>query len=244
MKRIVVMLLCILCSATMLCCGTTQNDIIDAGTVERAEPTASSLYSFSETYAVTETQEPVTEATEPTYDGFDPEVNYLEIMKDACLSGDYDLGTEAEKSRNKKIEALSLEEPKIEFDELYELAKIITAECGSSWLSVEWKMSVGEVVMNRVASPEFPDTIHDVIHQPGQYSSANTQYFANLLPFEDCVDVAARLLSGERILNEPSVVFQSSGKQGSGVHTALYDSYYGYTYLCYSSYPSLYEEVE
>ena len=28
--------------------------------------------------------------------------------------------------------------------------------------------------------------------------------------------------------------------QGSGVYLELYSSYYGYTYLCYSSYPELY----
>lgn len=89
-------------------------------------------------------------------------------------------------------------------------------------------------------SPEFPDTIKEVIHAEGQYANANTDYFKNLTPFEPCVEAAARLLSGERVLNEPSVVFQSGGVQGSGVYLELYSSYYGYTYLCYSSYPELY----
>ena len=104
----------------------------------------------------------------------------------------------------------------------------------------EWKLAVGEVVINRVDSPEFPDTIKEVIHAEGQYANANTDYFKNLTPFEPCVEAAARLLSGERVLNEPSVVFQSGGVQGSGVYLELYSSYYGYTYLCYSSYPELY----
>ncbi len=104
----------------------------------------------------------------------------------------------------------------------------------------EWKLAVGEVVINRADSPEFPDTIKEVIHAEGQYANANTDYFKNLTPFEPCVEAAARLLSGERVLNEPSVVFQSGGVQGSGVYLELYSSYYGYTYLCYSSYPELY----
>jgi len=49
-----------------------------------------------------------------------------------------------------------------------------------------------------------------------------------------------RLLSGERVLDEPSVVFQSNGRLGSGVHKKLVDDQLGVTYLCYSSHPELY----
>ncbi len=52
--------------------------------------------------------------------------------------------------------------------------------------------------MNRVASPEYPDSIHDVIYQKGQYSCVNTARFAGLVPTEECVDAALRLLCGER----------------------------------------------
>ena len=129
---------------------------------------------------------------------------------------------------------------KVFFEDLLELSKILTDECGDERLPFEWKLAVGEVVINRADSPEFPDTIKEVIHAEGQYANANTDYFKNLTPFESCVEAAARLLSGERVLNEPSVVFQSGGVQGSGVYLELYSSYYGYTYLCYSSYPELY----
>ena len=100
---------------------------------------------------------------------------------------------------------------------------------------------VEEVVLNRVASIEFPNTIEEVIHQKGQYSYANTTWFDNLVPFRDCVDIASNLLNGERIINDCSVVFQSGFRQGSGTYIELYDDYYGYTYLCYSNQPELYE---
>lgn len=175
------------------------------------------------------------------YAGFSLGVDYAALMKKCCMNGDIVAGREAESKRNLKIEALDLSVAKISFDELLELSKIITAEAGSSWLPMEWKMMVGEVVLNRVASVEFPDTIEEVIHQKGQYSNANTQWFSNMTPFEDCVEAAARLLSGERLINDGSVVFQSGSKQGSGVYLKLYDSYYGYTYLCYSNRPELYK---
>ena len=173
-------------------------------------------------------------------DGFSDDIDYLSIMKQSCLNGDYEAGVVAEKARNKKIDGLGLNVTKVFFEDLLELSKIITAECGDKRLPFEWKLAVGEVVINRADSPEFPDTIKEVIHAEGQYANANTDYFKNLTPFEPCVEAAARLLSGERVLNEPSVVFQSGGVQGSGVYLELYSSYYGYTYLCYSSYPELY----
>lgn len=143
-------------------------------------------------------EEPEEEAVRHTegVDGFSDDIDYLSIMKQSCLNGDYEAGVVAEKARNKKIDVLGLNVTKVFFEDLLELSKIITAECGDKRLPFEWKLAVGEA--------------------------------------------AARLLSGERVLNEPSVVFQSGGVQGSGVYLELYSSYYGYTYLCYSSYPELY----
>lgn len=46
-------------------------------------------------------------------------------------------------------------------DDLYWLARIISAE--SRGEPMEGKIAVGNVVLNRVASAEFPDTIYDVI---------------------------------------------------------------------------------
>ena len=54
------------------------------------------------------------------------------------------------------------------------------------------------------------------------------------------IEAAFRLLSGERVLNDPTVVFQSGGKQGSGVALELEDSIYGSVYFCYTSHPELY----
>ena len=183
---------------------------------------------------------------EVQYDGFDPDVNYMDIIIQSCLDGNAEAGREAAEARNKKIKALEMTVQPIDYDDLNELSKIITSEAGSDWLSMEWKMRIGEVVLNRVASPEYPNTIYDVIHQtnPIQYDRANGTWFKTLIPYKNCVIAAARLLNGERLINEPSVVYQAQSKQGSGVYLAMYDSYYGYTYLCYSSHPELYATEE
>lgn len=59
---------------------------------------------------------------------------------------------------------------------------MIHTEAGSAWLSMEWKMAVGEVLLNRVASPEFPDTLAGCAFQPGQYTAADEDWFEVLLP--------------------------------------------------------------
>lgn len=174
--------------------------------------------------------------------GVSLQTDYLAMMRQACLTGNVEAGHEAERLRNEKLQYLGLSDSAISFDDLFELSKIITHEIGADWHPIEWKMMVGEVVLNRVASPEYPDTIHDVIYQPWQYQSVDTRYYETLLPLEDCVEAAARLLSGERLINDISVVAQSGTERGSGTFTQLYDEKTGVTvYLCYTNYPELYE---
>ncbi|MCI8915391.1 MAG: hypothetical protein HFF26_01800 [Oscillospiraceae bacterium] len=50
------------------------------------------------------------------------------------------------------------------------LARIIFAESGNQPL--EGKIAVGNVVMNRVNNPKFPDTVYEVIFQKNQFSPA------------------------------------------------------------------------
>ena len=167
--------------------------------------------------------------------------NYMAEIITALTAGDVDHARILNAERNAKIDTIeNCPHPKIDTDDLFLLSKVMTSEAGSSWLSDDWKLKVGEVVLNRVASPEFPDTIHDVVYQRGQYGGVNTRYFANLNPNEHTVTLALRLLEGERSMH-PSVVFQAEFRQGSGSHTAYYDRYLGWVYFCYSSRTWLYE---
>ena len=156
------------------------------------------------------------------------------------LNGERERGLLYQRLRNAKIDALELDAPYIAYDDLVLLAQVIHTEAGSAWLPDEWRMAVGEVVLNRVASPEFPDTLEEVVFQPGQYSAADRDWFEVLIPFRPCLEAALRLLGGERVIGDASVVFQSGGLQG-GVALELYDSVYGSTYFCYTNHPELYQ---
>ena len=176
----------------------------------------------------------------PVRGDFEPDRDYMQIMLDCVQAGDSLGGREAAELRNTKIEELGLDYSPVDYGELELLSKLIEAEAGSRWLPMEWKMAVGEVVLNRMASPEFPDTMAEVIYQPGQYYGSGSSFFAFLRPSAASAQAAKRLLEGERVICDPSVVFQANFILGSGVHTTLHDPHLGYTYLCYSSYPELY----
>ena len=162
---------------------------------------------------------------------------YLEEMAEAAAEADVPAGRAAEKSRAAALAAGGSGEP-ISFDELYLLARVIDCEAGSDWLTDDFRLCVGGVVLNRVASPEFPDTLQEVIYQRGQYNVVNTPRFASLAPRRACVDAAMRLLQGERRM-VPAVVFQSDSLQGE-LFTMYADRRLGNTYFCLSERLELY----
>lgn len=163
---------------------------------------------------------------------------YLDEMRAAAVAGDPEAGAAAEQSRNSLIDRNGSTEGKICFADLYLLARLISAEAGCNWLSEDFRMCVGEVVLNRVASPEYPNSIREVVYQKGQYSSVNSPGFDSLVPKEECVDIALRLLQGERKMVE-SVVFQSNTIQGDPF-MIFTDHTLGTTYFCVSANQELY----
>ena len=163
--------------------------------------------------------------------GFSLDADYMAEMVAAVYSGDYNAGVEAAKKRNIKISYLGLGYQKFTFDDFVLLAKVIQNEAGSDWLPMEWRMGVGEVVLNRVASPAFPNTIYDVVYEPKQY--ADKQNYNGMVLYSYCIDAAVRLMNGERVFNDPSVLYQANFKQGYGVAMHLYHPLSGSTYFCY-----------
>lgn len=82
------------------------------------------------------------------------------------------------------------------------LAALIQCEAGGE--SYEGKLAVGSVVMNRVDSSYFPDTVVGVIYQSGQFSPVASGRFAVVLSSgadASCVQAATEVLSGTRTLN-------------------------------------------
>ena len=130
----------------------------------------------------------------------------------------------------------------IRYDDLLLLAKIIAWECGPAW--EDWGiLAIGEVVLNRVASPEFPNTIREVLYQtnPMQYEPVWADGWEGYLPNERFVRLALRLLDGERIFDDPTIIFQALFTQGGSTVLAYHDDILdNNTYFCRTNYPDLY----
>ena len=80
-------------------------------------------------------------------------------------------------------------------EDLMLLAKIIYVEAGHEPL--KGQIAVGEVVLNRVKDPRFPDTITEVIYQPGQFPPALNGTLDEVQPSDEAILAAQRAMAGE-----------------------------------------------
>lgn len=100
-------------------------------------------------------------------------------------------------------------------DDVSLLAALIYCEAGNQ--SREGKVAVGAVVLHRVASSSFADSIRGVIYQSGQftpaYSGALDSALANGVP-SDCYEAAQAALNGEDPV--PGALYFNTGS-GRGV---------------------------
>lgn len=83
-------------------------------------------------------------------------------------------------------------------DETILLAAVVQMEAGGQ--GYEGKLAVASVVMNRVNSSSYPNTITGVIYQKGQFPGAHNGTLDRILakgPRQDCIQVAADALAGK-----------------------------------------------
>lgn len=135
------------------------------------------------------------------------------ILLSAALAGAGTVETETERSYSD--------------DDVWYLSRVIQAESG--YCQREMMEGVGSVVLNRVADDRFPDSIPEVIQQPGQYSTLS--WLSSQTPTEEVMDVTIDLLeNGSKF--PPEVVWQANFPQGSGTYQTLSTSY-STMYFCY-----------
>ena len=117
-----------------------------------------------------------------------------------------------------------------DMDNTYYLACVICQEAGGD--NEEIMLLVANVVMNRVESPHFPNTVYGVLTQKYQYGmmwkyGIKFPSWATEREQAKCYEVARRIVGGERVCPS-NVVYQAEFVQGSGI----YAEYPGF-YFCY-----------
>lgn len=124
------------------------------------------------------------------------------------------------------VEQLSNNSPEVgnNFGELDLLAAIVYAEAGDQ--DFTGQRLVADVVLNRVRSAAWPNTISGVIYQPGQFSPVTDggldRAWGNVT--ESCYEAARLALAGER-LNTEIIYFSMYGCQ-NGTFVFQYGCHY------------------
>ena len=128
--------------------------------------------------------------------------------------------------------ALHDEVPAVSGEDIELLARLITAEQGyadnyDDEMEYEERAYLcGSVVINRIKSDKFPNTLQEVVTQSGQYQCVTNGHINR--PYDDIAfEIAEELLVYGTTIDE-DIVFCSEFEQGSGVFKKI-----GNTYFCY-----------
>ncbi|MBM7096231.1 LysM peptidoglycan-binding domain-containing protein [Bacillus sp. H-16] len=89
--------------------------------------------------------------------------------------------------------------------ELIDLSKIIHLEARGEPMAGQ--VAVANVVQNRVADSQFPNTIHSVLHQDNQFTPVRNGSFATAIPNQNPIEAAKRALGGENGVPEALFFF-------------------------------------
>lgn len=103
------------------------------------------------------------------------------------------------------------------------LAKLLMAENGNA-VHDETLYLTGVVVLKRVESKKFPNTIKKVIYQKGQYSTAGR--LDSIVPDERCLEIAEELLINGVDIYSDNLVYQSMFPQGRQIYKVIDDEYF------------------
>lgn len=99
------------------------------------------------------------------------------------------------------------------------LSKIIHLEAEAE--PMEGKIAVGNVILNRVVDPTFPNTIKEVVYQKGQFSPVSNGSMDKLTqPSASAIAAARRALLGEAVVPSYTLFFFAPAKtSNSFVHS-------------------------
>lgn len=102
----------------------------------------------------------------------------------------------------------------IELGEMELLAQLVHAEAGNQ--SLYGKRLVADVVLNRVRSDEFPNTVHEVIFQPGQFSVVNNGAWEKAAYNMEETDYTAVSYEWDNLTNTEVLYFNNSSNVSGG----------------------------
>lgn len=115
-----------------------------------------------------------------------------------------------------------MEQEETEMDDLEYLACCVESEAGNQ--SLLGKRLVADVVLNRVASPDYPDSIREVVDQSGQFAVVENGAINAVVPSNE--SWYAVLKEQEGRIDEKIMFFQTGGYPGYGEPAFRVDDHY------------------
>ena len=163
---------------------------------------------------------------QPKDDEFLPIINAEpKVEQMVCRKIESNKASEKKKNKNKKKKQ---KKHVVSNKDVLNLARIIQAENGGHEYD-EALLLTGVVVLKRVKSKNYPDTIMGVISQKGQYSTYADGKFWNE-PSKRSMRIAKKIIKTNIAERYPdNLVFQAEFEQGRAVYKKL-----GYQYFCWA----------
>ena len=109
--------------------------------------------------------------------------------------------------------------------EMEELKRIVAAEAQTQ--SIEGREAVVEVIFNRVLDPRFPDTVHGVLSQKGQFATWKMQYNSWVVPDAAVAPIEWVLEHGRTVLPDTSYVYFDTRGVNGRKHIKIGKHYFG-----------------
>ena len=98
----------------------------------------------------------------------------------------------------------------VSYEDAQALMHIAQAEAGNQ--GIDGMALVMQVVLNRVADEDYPDTVYDVIAQKGQFDSFRNGAYAKAEPSAECHLALAEIEAGQ-FVNHTIIAFEVTGSR-------------------------------
>lgn len=153
---------------------------------------------------------------------FKAQIQIHEAQAESLMKSIHDLQGEIE-SNKKMIQELEAENQSLEgvrlniinsvgyFPNDYErglLERLVECEAGAE--SMEGKIAVANVVLNRVKSERYPNSIHEVIYATNQFQPVGTGIIDSKVASAESKEAVKRAFMGERVVPDNVVSFWAS----------------------------------
>ncbi len=110
-------------------------------------------------------------------------------------------------------------------EEYIELCQIVAAEAQTQGL--EGQKAVVEVIFNRVLSPEYPNTVHGVLSQRGQFATWRLRTAKWVEPYRAVDAIAAVVTNGRTVLPDTSYIYFDTKGINGRKHIKIQDHWFG-----------------